>query len=284
VVNQLVELARINGTPAYQVLLYLFSLPTDCIAEPDFRLRAADLLQRYYVRRNVTDYPVTRDLDQMHMDLIQACQKQVKSKKLLTFSFFRSALLVKGQFADLDRFEKALSGKMYEENAWMTRYLLIKIDELHRNREYAPDFWLKTDAERGQEKYVWTVEHVLPQNENISTGWVKMLADGDRGKASEIHERLLHTLGNLTLSGYNSKLSAADFLKKQVLAEDRKFLGHPINIGYKNGIGLNNLEFKVDGERFSLASAPFWTEEMIGARTKRMCEILLKMYRFEGVE
>jgi uncharacterized protein with ParB-like and HNH nuclease domain len=285
VVSLLVDLARINGTPAYQILLYLFLLPKKQIGESDFLQRAVDLLQRFYVRRNVTDFPVTRDLDQAHMDLIEACHKRIQKGHALTFQFFKDRLLVQDGFADKDRFATALSGDMYATNSWMTRFLLVKIDETHRSKEYAPDLWLRTETgKRSTEKYVWTVEHVLPQTENISDAWINMIAGGDKELAGSIHVKQVHKLGNLTLSGYNPKLSTAEFRKKQALSERRKLLGQSINIGYKNGLALNNLVFKVGGKEFSLSTAPEWNEEMITARTKRICSLLLQMYKFEGVD
>lgn len=278
--ERLIDLARINAAPAYQVLLYLFSVPQKKLAEPDFLLRAVDLLQRFYVRRNVTDFPGTRDLDQAHMDLIQACQTRIVKGNPLTFTFFRDKLLGREQFASLTTFENALRGGMYSSNILMTRYLLIKIDETHQSREYAPDLWARNEGD----KYVWTVEHVLPQSENISDAWVKMIANGDKREASRLHEQYVDKLGNLTLSGYNSKLATASFDKKQALAEKRKFLGHEINIGYRNDLALNSLTFQAGKKKLSLAKAPTWTPEMIEARTGRICELLLSMYRFEGVD
>ena len=278
--RHLTDLARVNAAPGYQVLLYLFSLPKESFEESDFLLQCVDLLCRFYVRRNVTDFPSTRDLDQAHMDLIQACQTRVKKHQQLSISLFREKLFVRGQFATLDMFESALQCHMYATNGLMTRYLLVKLDESHHTREYAPDLWLRNEGD----KFVWTIEHVLPQMENISSDWVKMIADGDKEKASAIHEKHVDRLGNLTLSGYNSRLAAAAFDKKQALSEDRKFLGHTINIGYRNGLALNNFKFKVDKKECCLASAPAWTAESIEARTLRMSEMLLKMYRVEGVD
>lgn len=277
---QLTDLARINATPAYQVLLYLFSLPEKSLGEPDFLARAVDLLQRFYVRRNVTDFPGTRDLDQGHMDLIQACQDRLKKGGVLNFKFFRDKLLIRDQFADRRRFEAALRGGMYSSNILMTRYLLVKLDEAHNSREYAPDLWARNDGD----KYVWTVEHVLPQTENIPDTWIEMIAAGDKKKAASLHEQHVDRLGNLTLSGYNSKLATAAFDKKQALAENRKFLGHNINIGYRNGLALNKLSFKSEKKELSLATAPKWTPEMIDARTDRMCGLLLEMYKFDGID
>jgi len=278
--RQLTDLGRINASPAYQILLYLFSLPKNQFTESDFLLRAVDLLQRFYVRRNVTDFPGTRDLDQGHMELVQACQDRIASGNLLTFEFFRDALLIPGRFATKETFDRALRGGMYASNILMTRYLLVKLDETHHSREYAPDLWTRNDGG----KYVWTVEHVLPQTENIPPDWVKMLANDDTKAANILHEQHVDRLGNLTLSGYNSKLATSSFEKKQALVENRQFLGHKINIGFRNGLALNNLPFMVNGKTLSLAAAPKWTAEMIESRTNRMVDMLLEMYTFEGID
>ena len=59
-----------------------------------------------------------------------------------------------------------------------------------------------------------TVEHVMPQD--LTDAWRKALgADAD-----EAHARLLHTLGNLTLTGYNQELSNRPFVEKRALFED----------------------------------------------------------------
>lgn len=278
--NRLTDLVRVYAAPSYQVLLYLFSLSGDAFGEPDFLSRAIDLLRRYYVRRNVTDYPGTRSLDQIHMDQVAACQTHINAGERLSFEFFRETLLVPGKFAARATFEDALRGSMYSTNTWMTRYLLVKLDEAHHTREYAPDLWARND----KGIHVWSVEHVMPQSERIASEWVDMVADGDEQRARQIHEKHVHRLGNLTLSGYNSKLATAPFDKKQALAENRRFLGHQINIGYKNGMALNKLAFAVDGQQFSLADAPRWTADMIEARTDRMVKMLLDMYTFEGVD
>ncbi|WP_306359199.1 DUF262 domain-containing protein [Nocardia sp. CC227C] len=62
-----------------------------------------------------------------------------------------------------------------------------------------------------------TIEHVLPQQPGDE--WLEMLAaDTDTGEtAQELHERLVHTLGNLTLTAENSRLSNHPFQRKQDL-------------------------------------------------------------------
>lgn len=57
----------------------------------------------------------------------------------------------------------------------------------------------------------YSIEHIMPQNENLSPAWQSALGPDWQG----IHERLLHTLGNLTLTGYNPEYSDKPFAKKR---------------------------------------------------------------------
>ena len=56
---------------------------------------------------------------------------------------------------------------------------------------------------------------------------------------------------------------------------DRSFLGHKINIGYKNQLWLNSLPFSVNGKTESLATAPNWNEELIEARTATLVKMVV---------
>lgn len=160
----------------------------------------------------------------------------------------------------------------------MARYLLIQLDMMHNTREYKPDLWMRDDKQR----FVWTIEHVLPQAQKLPPPWIQMIAADDPSKASEVQAANVNRLGNLTLSGYNSDLATSCFEKKQQLAEDRTFLGHKINIGYRNGLALNNLRFEMGGNTCTLASATTWTAEGIEARTKAMVTLLIEANKLPG--
>ena len=57
----------------------------------------------------------------------------------------------------------------------------------------------------------YTIEHIMPQNEDLSAKW-----RNDLGPEWErVHETWLHTLGNLTLTGYNSEYSNRPFAEKR---------------------------------------------------------------------
>ncbi|GGN94178.1 hypothetical protein GCM10011610_56840 [Nocardia rhizosphaerihabitans] len=60
-----------------------------------------------------------------------------------------------------------------------------------------------------------TIEHVMPQS--LSPRWRTELAEQyGTDQVDELHERWLHTLGNLTLTGYNENLSNHEFARKRV--------------------------------------------------------------------
>lgn len=56
----------------------------------------------------------------------------------------------------------------------------------------------------------YTIEHIMPQNRNLSSEWQEML--GPNWK--DVQKTYLHTIGNLTLTAYNSEMSDHSFLTK----------------------------------------------------------------------
>ena len=268
--DSLRELARIGNAPALLVLLYLFSLDEKCLDDARFLEKVVDLLARYFVRRNVTDKPPTRQIDQALIDVVESCAKRIEAGQQIGFDWFVDELMKSARPASLAEFKTVLEGPIYDNNSWMARYLLIQVDQSRHSREYKPDLWARDDKGR----FVWTVEHVLPQAERLPEHWLKMIADGDSKKAADVQNACVHRLGNLTLSGYNSDLATASLEKKQKLAKDRSFLGQKINIGYLNGLVLNSLPFNSDVGECSLANAPHWDGAMIEARTKLLVDLV----------
>jgi Protein of unknown function DUF262/Protein of unknown function (DUF1524) len=278
--SDLLELQRIGAASAYQILLFLFALPKEQLQPLDFLASAVNLLCRYHVRRNITDTPATRDLDPAAIELIEACADLLAKEATLKLEAFTSLLLGgKGRPAPLAQLRTALDGPLYAENSGMARYLLIQLDLLHQTREYQPNLWARDDKDR----FVWTIEHVLPQAEKLPPHWVQMISgDADPAKAATVQAVNVDRLGNLTLSGYNSDLATSSFDKKQQLSRDRTFLGHKINIGYRNGLALNNLPFEANGNTSTLATATTWSAAMIEARTNAMVKLLIEANKLPG--
>jgi len=60
----------------------------------------------------------------------------------------------------------------------------------------------------------YSIEHIMPQNEKLVAEWREMLGED----WSEVQQQWLHRLGNLTLTGYNSKYSDRPFTEKKEIS------------------------------------------------------------------
>ena len=113
---------------------------------------------------------------------------------------------------------------------------------------------------------MWTIEHIFPEGENIPAPWVQMIANGDAVLARQYRASYVHTIGNLTITGYNPNLYNMSFKQKR----DRKSKDKTKNIGYKNGLYLNQ----------DVIMKNEWKIEDIKTRTDKLVSILMEMYHW----
>lgn len=257
--SELIDLSNVQAAPAYAFLLFLFSNYKG--QEVTFYKEVIKLLVKYFIRRNITDFPNTRNLDQIFIDIIEELhndQEKVNIKYIA--EYFTSG----ERFSPKDKFEEYLNGDLYEMNVEATRFILSKIEEAKRQtKEITTDFWKKDRSN----KLIWSIEHVFPEGKNIPKYWLKMIADGDKEKAEALQEKYVHQLGNLTLTIYNQSLSNFEFIKKR----DRKD-SKGKNIGYKNQLFLNDV----------LAKKDEWKISDIEKRTKELVDIALEIFDING--
>ena len=76
-------------------------------------------------------------------------------------------------------------------------------------------YWLRRFENHGRKERVhvqdYTIEHIMPQNETLNAEWMEALGEDWQ----RVHNQYLHTLGNLTLTGYNSEYSDRPFFEKR---------------------------------------------------------------------
>lgn len=114
---------------------------------------------------------------------------------------FFMQLTSKDALIDDETFKIGLKrNNLYRKNA-LCKYLLSAIENQGKEQ-------IKTDN--------LTIEHIMPQNKNLSTSWQIMLGENWQ----EDRDKYLHTLGNLTLTAYNSELGDKPFSEKKKLLED----------------------------------------------------------------
>lgn len=259
------DLDHIQGVPSYLLLMYLIKNKAELQITDDQINTLIRLLTKYFVRRNLTDYPNTRDLTRMFMEIISKIEEN-EPKGDNVFKLIIDILSSPNFCASDDLFRRRLEGDIYKDNVGAARYILCKYAESTMTQETWTDLWKRTD----KNVFVWTIEHIFPEGENIPECWVNMIANGDRNLANKYREEYTHKIGNLTITGYNSTLGNKSFeekrdrMSKGTDEKDKRF------IGYKNGLGINK----------DIATKDSWTIEDIKNRTSTLVDELVKTYKF----
>ena len=101
----------------------------------------------------------------------------------------------------------------------------------------------------------YTIEHILPQNPNLSTEWQQALG----AEWKRVQETWVHTLGNLTLTGYNAEYSDRSFSEKRDMSGG--FRESPLRLNYGLGTEQNWNEdtIRKRAERLAAQAIEIWT-------------------------
>lgn len=257
------DLDHIQGAPSYLLLMYLMRNKKELAITEEQINKLIRLLAKYFVRRNITDYPNTRDLTHIFMEIISKIEES-NTVGNAVMALIVDVLSTPTNCASNDQFRRSLEGDVYKDNVGATRYILCKLAESAMTQETWTDLWRRTD----KKVFVWTIEHIFPEGENIPQCWVDMIAGGDRQLANKYLEEYTHKIGNLTITGYNSTLGNKSFNEKR----DRKSKDGQRFIGYKNGLEINR----------EIATKDEWKIEDIKTRTTALVDELMKVYEFPG--
>lgn len=251
------DLDRIQGAPSYLLLLYLIGRSDELQLKTHHLEKIINLLVCFFVRRNLTDLPPTRDLTRLFMSIIEKIS-EFKGEKII--DLVRDELVKVS--ASEQVFREKLDGPMYDENYGVTRFILLALAEQGMTKETWVDLWKFENKQ-----FVWTVEHIFPQGNNIPECWVKMIADGNIEKAKEFQEKYVHKLGNLTISGFNSTLGNKSFEEKRDRVDKAENF-----VGYRNGLKLNE----------DLVNCQTWDISKIESRTQKLADQAMKIFKLNG--
>ena len=231
------DLRKLGVNVAYPFLLELYSdYGTGQLSESDFH-RAVRLVESYVFRRAVCSIP-TNSLNKTFSTFGRSLRKENYlesiSAHFLTLPSYR-------RFPNDDEFTRDLSTRdLY--NFQRRSYCLRRLEN-HQRKELVS-------------MIDYSIEHIMPQNENLSEEWKNDLG----AEWQRIHDTLLHTLGNLTLTGYNSEYSDRPFAEKRDM--EGGFRTSPIRLN--EGIG----------------SLPHWNEQAIHDRACRLSNLATKVWEY----
>ena len=186
------DLRTLEVNVARPYLMRLYEDYENGVVDKPTMLAALRAVESYVFRRSVCGI-ATNTLNKTFAGL----DGEVRKDNYL--SSLSAALVLKDsyrRFPDDEEFRREIAVKdVY--NFRTRNYLLAKLEN-HGRRE-------TVDVAE------YTIEHILPQTPNLRPEWRAAL--GDRWK--EVQQQYLHTLGNLTLTRYNSEFSDRPFQEKR---------------------------------------------------------------------
>ena len=150
-----------------------------------------------------------------------------------------------------------------------------------RSRRY----WLRRMENHGRKEPIrvaeYTTEHILPQNENLSAQWCESL--GENWKL--VQETYLHTLGNLTLTGYNSEYSDHPFATKRDMEGGFKESPLHLNKGLGETETWDESAIKERADRLAKRAVKIWSMPPASEEITQLVESVAKtieLYSIDG--
>jgi len=239
-INRLLYRLRVlNQTTCYPFLLHVFDDYHQGVIDEETVEKILQFILAYLLRRMVCGVP-SNTLRGLFTYLYNRIFKVASNKQKYyeTLNKFLFTVSSKDVIPSAAEFEKALQkANIYGNNA-LCRFLLLDIEN--------------GDGKEILQAENLTIEHIMPQT--LSADWSHI--------RPEEHEEYLHTLGNLSVTGYNSELSNKSFAEKQdIIRENSK------------AVILNS--DVLDKESWNIAT--------IRARAKRLAGIVMTRYKIDRI-
>ena len=198
-------------------------------------IKVLRLVESYVFRRSVCDVS-TSVMNKLFAALMNEVDKNNYLESLN--NAFLDMRTYKRYPTDTEFKEAFINKNVYNFNR--RDYLLRKLENCERSKEPI-------------EVSSYTVEHVMPQN--LTEAWQQELGEDFQ----RIHQRWLHKIGNLTLTGYNPEYSNLTFKEKRDMP--------------KKGLRYSPLHLNQ-----SFANTEQWNEDTIIARAEKLAEKACKVW------
>jgi len=249
--NAFHDLRELKVDVAYPFLLELYhDYKTDVLSKADL-LACVRLIEAYVFRRAICAIP-TNSMNKTFATFTKALKKdryfESVQAHFLTLPSYR-------RFPSDDEFRRDFQTRdIY--NFRSRSYLLRRLENYGRKERVAVD--------------EYTIEHILPQNDNLSPKWREALGE----EWQRIQQTWLHTLGNLTLTAYNSDYSDRTFAEKRDMpdAPEKGLKQSPLKLNQGLGVLENWDEEAIKSRANKLAvigvsvwSAPHLTQDILDA-------------------
>ncbi len=227
----------------YPLLLELYSDYSDGVLSKDDFRRSIALIESYICRRAVCGLG-TNSLNKVFPSFARHIQKDEYFKSLKAHF-----LLLKNnqRFPENDEFKEEFMRKNFY-NFKLNIYFFNRMENFDRKeRVYTHEY---------------TIEHIMPQT-LTEEEWKKDLGENFQ----EIHNKYLHTIGNLTWTGYNSEYRNKSFQKKRDMEKGFKDSPLRLNQGLRDLKSFGEEEIKKRANDLADLALKIWIYPKLDAET-----------------
>lgn len=169
---------------------------------------AMEIIENYIVRREICNLE-TNQLNKVFIALGAEIERDIEDANIVYFDAFKKEILKrtgKSRFPNNHDFSDKFSAyELYNAKSSMRKYILERLENFDTKERVAVEEQLADGT--------LTIEHVMPQT--LTPEWKKSLGE----KWELIHSKYKDTIGNLTLTAYNSDYSNSLFEKKKTLPD-----------------------------------------------------------------
>jgi predicted transport protein len=236
------DLRELKVDVAYPFLLELYHYYTECLLSTEEFERIVRLVESYVFRRAVCSIP-TNSLNKTFATIGRMIKKD---RYLESIQAHFQLLPSYRRFPDDDEFRRE-----------------VKVRDLYNFRSRS--YWLRKLENHNRKERVpvdeYTIEHILPQNPNLSQPWQDAL--GPEWK--RVQKTWLHTLGNLTLTGYNAEYKDRPFVEKRDMQGGFKESPLRVNEGLGALDAWNEETIQTRAGRLAQKAAGIWSAPSLSA-------------------
>ena len=233
------EFKKLDSHVVYPFLLKLYDdYSCQILIKEDFK-KILQVVISYLWRRAICEIP-TNSLSKTFATLYQAVDKEDYVNSVIKAFVFKSSY--KRFPSDYEVREKLQTKDIYHFR--LRKYLLEALE----------NYYHKEPIDLNTANY--TIEHIMPQNIEHNLSWQQMLGEDWQ----EVHSLYLHTLGNLTITGYNAEMSNKSFWEK---------------VNGESGFKHSHLKLNE-----SIAQSDVWNKKAIQRRTNILTDIILKIWKY----
>jgi hypothetical protein len=243
------RLNRIEVTTAYPILLTFYSAYSSGIISLSEFVNVLKTLENYLLRRFVCGIP-TNQLNKIFATLYSQITSKGEGNLL---KGLRNSLQTKGYPKDSEFLARFREARFYGAGDRLIKTKLI---------------WESLEEWQGHKEVVafddLSIEHIMPQTPTV--WWKEHLGSN----WEEIYEFLLHTIGNLTLTAYNTELSNDNFLEKQQFYKDSHL---SLNRYFENLSAWSRKEIEDRSEylaNIALQIWPYFGEDSLGTSDQKI--------------